>query len=112
LANYRQAGWSKDCEFAMPRYIALIHEDADGCYSVSFPDLPGVITGGDTVDEALEEASDALQFAAEGWVNPDGSTGLRAPRTIEELRMNPDFLVDSSDAEIAFVDYPADAEAE
>jgi len=95
----------------MPRYVALIREDADGCYSVSFPDLPGVVTGGDTVDEALEEASDVLQFAAEDWTNPDGSTGLKAPRTIEELRNNPEFLEDSKDAEIAFVDYLPDADA-
>jgi predicted RNase H-like HicB family nuclease len=95
----------------MPRYVALIHKDPDGFYSVSFPDLPGVITGGDTVDEALEEASEVLQFAAENLINPDGSTGLKAPSTIEELRKNPEFLEDSKDAEIAFVDYPADADA-
>jgi hypothetical protein len=39
----------------MPRYVALIHKEDDGCYGVSFPDLPGVITGGDSIDEALEQ---------------------------------------------------------
>jgi len=95
----------------MPRYIALIHKDADDYYSVSFPDLPGVITGGDTVDEALEQAGDVLQFAAEDWTNPDGTTGFKAPSSIEELRNNPEFLEDSKNAEIAFVDYPPDADA-
>jgi antitoxin HicB len=25
----------------MTHYIALIHKDADSCYGVSFPDVPG-----------------------------------------------------------------------
>ena len=28
---------------AMAHYIALIHKDADSCYGVSFPDVPGVL---------------------------------------------------------------------
>jgi predicted RNase H-like HicB family nuclease len=51
----------------MPHYIALIHKDTDSCYGVSFPDIPGVITGGDTIDEAMQQAAEVLQFAAEDW---------------------------------------------
>jgi antitoxin HicB len=95
----------------MPQYIALIHRDADGCYSVSFPDLPGVITGGDTVKEAMEEAAEVLQFAAEDWTNPDGSTAFIPPSTIDQLRGDPEFLEAARDAEIAFVEFPARAHA-
>jgi predicted RNase H-like HicB family nuclease len=95
----------------MPHYIALIHKDADSCYGVSFPDIPGVFTAGDTVDEAMQQAREVLQFAAEDWTNPDGSTGFKAPSTIDELRNNPDFLEDSKDAVVAFVEYPAHAHA-
>ena len=38
-------------------YIALIHKDADSCYGVSFPDVPGVFTAGDTMDEAIRRAA-------------------------------------------------------
>jgi len=93
----------------MPQYVALVHKESDGCYGVSFPDIPGVITGGDTFDEALEEATDVLQFAAEGWINPDGSTGFKPPSTIEQLRSDPEFLEDAKDAVIVFVEFPADA---
>ena len=93
----------------MPQYVALVHRESDGCYGVSFPDIPGVITGGDTFDEALEEATDVLQFAAEGWINPDGSTGFKPPSTIEQLRSDPEFLEDAKDAVIVFVEFPADA---
>ena len=95
----------------MPRYVALIHKDEDSCFGVSFPDLPGVITGGDTFDEAMEEAADVLQFAAEGWTNPDGSTGFKPPSTIEQLSSDPEFLENARDAVIAFVEFPADAPA-
>jgi predicted RNase H-like HicB family nuclease len=94
----------------MARYVALIHKKADGCYGVSFPDLPGVITGGDTIDEALEEAAEVLQFAAEDWTNPDGSTGFRPPSTVEQLRSNPEFLEDAKEAVVAFVEFPGTAD--
>ena len=95
----------------MPRYVALIHKDDDSCYGVSFPDLPGIFTGGETFEEAMEEAADVLQFAAEGWINPDGSTGFKPPSTIEQLRNDPEFLEDAEDAVIAFVEFPADVPA-
>jgi len=95
----------------MPQYVALVHKESDGCYGVSFPDLPGVITGGDNFDEALEEAADVLAFAAEDWINPDGSAGLKPPSTIEQLRSDPGFLENARDAVIAFVEFPADAPA-
>jgi antitoxin HicB len=95
----------------MARYVALIHKEADGCYGVSFPDLPGVITGGDTIDEAMQQAVEVLQFAAEDWTNADGSIGFKPPSTIDELRKNPEFLEDAKDAVVAFVEFPARAHA-
>ena len=44
-------------------------------------------------------------------LNPDGSTGFKAPSTIDELRNNPEFLEDAKDAVVAFVEYPARAHA-
>ena len=78
---------------------------------MSFPDIPGAVTVGDTVDEAMQHAHEVLQFAAEDWTNPDGSTGFKAPSTIDELRNNPEFLEDAKDAVVAFVEYPAHAHA-
>ena len=95
----------------MPRYVALIHKEDDSCYGVSFPDLPGVITGGDTIEEAMEEAAEVLQFAAEGWTNPDGSTGFKPPSTIDQLQGDPEFLKRAKDAVIAFVEFPPLADA-
>jgi predicted RNase H-like HicB family nuclease len=95
----------------MTYYIALIHKDQDSCYGVSFPDIPGVFTAGDTFEEAMAEAADVLNFAAEDWTNPDGTTEFRKPRSIEELRQDPDFVELSQGAFIVMVDYSPRAHA-
>jgi len=84
----------------MPTYIALIHKDADSSYGVSFPDLPGVITTGDTIDEAMQNAAEVLEFAAEDY-ETNGRKGMPTPRTIDELRANVEFQEDAAEAIIA-----------
>ena len=42
------------------RYIAFIHKDRDSIYGVSFPDMPGCISAGDTIDEAVRSGVEAL----------------------------------------------------
>lgn len=44
----------------MASYIALIRAAEEGGYWVDFPDFPGCITQGDTLDEARAMAEDAL----------------------------------------------------
>jgi antitoxin HicB len=95
----------------MAHYIALIHKQADSCYGVSFPDVPGVFTAGDTIDEAMQQATEVLEFAAEDWQNLDGSKGFPAPRTIDELRTDAEFQEDAADAVIAAVPFRVKAEA-
>ena len=41
-------------------YPAILHEEHNNGYSVSFPTVEGVITQGDTLFEALKNAEDAL----------------------------------------------------
>jgi antitoxin HicB len=96
---------------AMPHYVALIHKDADSCYGVSFPDWSGVITAGDTIDEALQQAAEVLNFAAESWEDSDGIKGIPKPRTIDELRADQEFRDDAIDAVIAAVPFRVKAGA-
>ena len=81
-----------------PHYIALIHKDHDSGYGVSFPDVPGVITVADTLDEALTQASEVLAFAFEDWQGT-----LPHPRSLEILRRDPEFLELSENAVVAAV---------
>jgi predicted RNase H-like HicB family nuclease len=91
----------------MPHYIALIHKDGDSSYGVSFPDLPGVISAGDTIDEAMVQAVEVLAFAADDW--DDGR--FPAPRRIDELRADATFREDAVDAVVAAVPFRIRAEA-
>jgi antitoxin HicB len=77
-------------------WIALIHKSPASCYGVSFPDLPGIITAADTLDEALERAGEVLAFAFEDWQPP-------APRGLEELRVDAEFVEWSECAVVAEV---------
>jgi predicted RNase H-like HicB family nuclease len=70
----------------MRNYIALIHKDADSDYGVSFPDLPGVITAGSTVDEARDMAAEALALHLEGLAE-DGDA-LPEPSSLEDIMAN------------------------
>lgn len=51
------------------------YEDNTGGYVVEFPDLPGCVTGGDDMAEALFMAEDA----ASGWVLTELEEGKIAP---------------------------------
>ena len=91
----------------MPHYIALIHKDGDSCYGVSFPDLPGVVSAGDTIDQAMQHATKVLAFAAEDWGGREGNGRFPAPRTIDQLRADPAFREDARDAVVAEVPFRA-----
>ena len=72
----------------MRHYIGLIHKDADSVFGVSFPDLPGVVTAGTTLDEARDMAEEALALHSEGLVE-DGEA-IPEPSTWEQVIADPD----------------------
>lgn len=82
-------------------YIALVHKDNDTSYGVSFPDVPGCVSAGDTFEEAIANAGEALagHFA---MMHADGDA-IPRPRTIEALRDDANFTDDAADAVVAFV---------
>src|SRR5271167_2623710 len=49
-------------------YIAYLHKDRDSDYGVSFPDFPGCVTAGKTLDEASRMAAEALALHIEGMI--------------------------------------------
>ncbi len=48
------------------RYPVVIHKDANSDYGVTVPDLPGCFSAGETMDEALNQATEAIACHIEG----------------------------------------------
>jgi predicted RNase H-like HicB family nuclease len=78
------------------RYIAFIHKEPDSCYGVSFPDMPGCTSAGDTLDEAVANAVDALSGHVR-IMDMDGD-GVPAPRSLEEIVADPELAEDREGA--------------
>ena len=62
-------------------YMAVIGPSGDGGYGVVFPDFPGCVTVGDTVEEAQGNAIEALCLHVEGMIE-DGEA-LPEPSRID-----------------------------
>lgn len=71
----------------MTDYIALIHKDADSEFGVSFPDLPGCVSVGATMQEARSNAEEALALHVEGMIE-DGEP-VPAPSSLDEIMADP-----------------------
>lgn len=84
----------------MARYIALIDGEA-GAYGAAFPDCPGCTAMGETVDETIANAAEALREWMED--RQAATIGLPQPRTVEALRLDPDVAVEMMQAVVASV---------
>jgi predicted RNase H-like HicB family nuclease len=85
----------------MAGYIALVHKDEGTSYGVSFPDVPGCISAGDTFEEAVANAAEALGGHL-ALMRTDGDK-IPSPRTFEELKCDRNFLDDAADAIVTVV---------
>ncbi len=70
-------------------YIAIVHKEPTSDFGVSFPDFPGCVTAGRTLDEAKHMAAEALT----GHIEVMRKTGepVPDPSTLEEVMSTPDF---------------------
>jgi predicted RNase H-like HicB family nuclease len=68
----------------MTRYIAYIRKDEDSDYGVEFPDFPGCVTAGRTVEEAHAMAQEALAAYVE-MLNDKGRP-VTKPSTLDDLK--------------------------
>ncbi len=70
----------------MIQYPAVFHKE-DESYWVEFPDLPGCFTQGDTIENAYQNAIDALGL----YLDKEGETGDRTiaePSRIDDVLRN------------------------
>ena len=72
----------------MSTYIGLLHKEAGSDYGVSFPDLPGCVTAGKTLEEARKFAAEALAFHLRGLIE-DGED-VPAPSDLDTVMADPE----------------------
>jgi len=93
----------------MSGYFALVHEER-ARYRVSFPDLPGCASDGETFEEAVAKAAEALAAHLTA-LKADGDP-IPAPRTYDELKHDRKFVKDAAGAVVTIVTpLPTPAEA-
>jgi len=86
----------------MDGYVAFIHPPENGsAWGVSFPDVPGCISAGDSFEAALANGREALSghlalLAAEGDPIP-------APRRVEDLVNDPELAEDRRGAVVSMI---------
>lgn len=84
------------------KYIALIHKEENSDYGVSFPDFPGCISAGETLEEVKTMAQEALISHID--ILKEMGEQQPAPTTLEEIMACPE-----NRSAIAFlVDVPSD----
>jgi predicted RNase H-like HicB family nuclease len=89
-------------------YVAIV-EDAgpDKAVGVWFPDLPGCFSAGDSIEEALKNAEEAISLYAES-LNGEGRP-LPPPRSLSTLKGDAEFASDLRGNMIALVGAPESA---
>lgn len=69
-------------------YVALIHKDSGSDYGVLFPDFPGCVSVGSSLEEARALAQEALTLHIQGMIE-DGQA-IPAPSSLDEIMAEPD----------------------
>lgn len=69
--------------------IAIEPGDEHHAFGVVVPDLPGCFSAGDSLDEAIDNAREAIELWLETVIDDGGA--VPEPRTITEHQANPEF---------------------
>jgi predicted RNase H-like HicB family nuclease len=86
----------------MVAVVALI-DGRPGAYGIAFPDFPGCVAGGASVDETLRRGREGLAFHIESMA--EVGEALPRVRDISEIRADPEFAEDFAGvAMVALVD--------
>ncbi len=72
----------------MKNFVAVIHKEDDSDYGVSFPDFPGCVTAGSTLEEVKNMAFEALSFHIQGMIE-DGAN-IPDPSVLDDIVNDPE----------------------
>jgi predicted RNase H-like HicB family nuclease len=69
-------------------YVAIIERSSAGWLSVSFPDLPGMTSAGDTIEEATANAEEGLRSHLA--LTLESGEALPEARSVDEIERDPE----------------------
>lgn len=70
------------------RYLVGVVDGEPGAYGVSFPDLPGCVSVGDTLQEVARNAEEALQMHVDAMI--DEGIPVPEPRALDQIQADPE----------------------
>jgi len=88
----------------MTHYIAIVEEEEGKATGVWFPDLPGCVSAGDTLDEAMQNAAEALELWAQAMIE-SGQT-IPPPRSLADLNADREVAHDLARYMVALIPLP------
>lgn len=80
-------------------FVAIAHGGPDGSYSLSIPDAPGCFTAGDTLEETIANATEAMTGFFQDMPIP-------RPRTLDEVIADPQARADAQGGMFLLVSFP------
>ena len=88
----------------MSHYVAIVEAEQGRAVGVWFPDLPGCLSAGDTLDDAMPNAREALDLWAEAKLE-NGQT-IPLPRSLTGLKGDPEIAQDIERYMVALIPLP------
>jgi predicted RNase H-like HicB family nuclease len=85
----------------MTVYVAIVRKKRGTDYGIDFPDLPGIATGGRSIEEAMDMAREAL--AGHLAVMVEHGEPIPPPRPVEEILRRRE----NRDGVVALIEAPA-----
>lgn len=90
----------------MTHYLAIIEQEPGKATGVWFPDLKGCFSAGDTLEEALVNAEEALLVYAESLA--DNGEPMPPPSTADQLQQDPETAREMAQYMVALIPFRAE----
>lgn len=74
----------------MSSYIAVVHKDPSSDYGVSFPDFPGCITAGDSIDNVKDLSVEVLSGHIK--IMKEFGEKIPTPSKLDDIVADPDYF--------------------
>ncbi len=88
----------------MTHYVAIVEEEEGKAFGVWFPDLPGCVSAGDSLDEATLNAAEALELWAEAMI--ESGQKIPAARSSTDLKADSGIAQDLARYMVALIPFP------